>query len=161
MWLLRSCLTSLNVIFFICKIEVLQSLQARFSWKSNKVTHVLMCWKIRKQSSFPVILIKDPYQAAGIVFHLQDSYLLNTFVLIKKIYVLKCESQERNTEGEGISTNSTSVPTSIISPAVVERWVRHDSCLGVHNTLGRQTRESHHLDKWKSKKAGWCIIFSI
>lgn len=150
MWLLTSCLTSLNVIFFICKIEVVQSLRVRFSWRSNKITNLHMCWKIRKPSSFPVILIRDPYQASGIVFHLQDSYLFDTFGLIKKIHMLKCESQERNSEEEGISTNSTSVPTSIISPAVVERWVRHDSCLGVHNALGRQTRESHHLDKRKS-----------
>lgn len=75
-----------------------------------------MCWKIRKQSSFHVILI----MAVGIVFHLQYSYLLDTFGLIKRMSAIKCESQSRNPEGEDMSTNSANVPTSIVSPAAVE-----------------------------------------
>ena len=93
------------------------------------------------------------------VFHIQDSYLLDTFGWIEKIYAIKCESQIHS-EGEEISTNSTSVPASIGSPAVIERWAGRDSCsLGVHNYIVQTEERVLSFGHTKKKKTEWWFLF--
>lgn len=41
----------------VCRIDVVQSRQVKFLWRSNEVTCVLLCWEMRKQSFYHVILI--------------------------------------------------------------------------------------------------------